>query len=123
MDIKFVLDPGKYPLHILSHTEVAKFYKSLDVSICASIAEGCSNTVLESLACGIPVITAPVGIYKELEHLSFVTVCKRTVDGIFEALDGVLKPKIDTHLGLLEYTWLQIAKQYEGVYNAILGNA
>src|SRR5262249_30867749 len=38
----------------------------LDVYVCASISEGTPNPCLEAAACGVPVITTPVGNMPEL---------------------------------------------------------
>jgi glycosyltransferase involved in cell wall biosynthesis len=46
----------------IPHNEVFdQFYSKIDCYICASESEGTPNTVFESLACGIPVITTDVG--------------------------------------------------------------
>jgi glycosyltransferase involved in cell wall biosynthesis len=47
---------GKQP-----HELVPKYYQAADVSVLASWREGCPNTVLESLACGTPVVATDVG--------------------------------------------------------------
>lgn len=43
-----------------------KFYSRISVYVCASIAEGTPNPVLEALACGRPVITTRVGITEQV---------------------------------------------------------
>jgi len=42
-------------------TDVAKYYHAADIFALGTQREGCCNAVLESLACGIPVVTTPVG--------------------------------------------------------------
>jgi len=49
-----------------SHEEMRDFYRSLDVYICASRAEGTPNPCLEAAACGVPVLTTRVGNMPEL---------------------------------------------------------
>ncbi|HEY9233188.1 MAG TPA: glycosyltransferase, partial [Blastocatellia bacterium] len=46
--------------------EMRDFYRSLDVYLCASRSEGAPNTCLEAAACGVPLVTAPVGTMPEL---------------------------------------------------------
>lgn len=49
-----------------SHEEMVHFYRGLDAYICASRVEGGPHPVLEAAACGVPVISTPVGIAPEL---------------------------------------------------------
>lgn len=42
------------------------YYNEIDVYICASDIEGTPNPVLESMACGVPVISTDVGIVPEV---------------------------------------------------------
>lgn len=42
------------------------FYRTLDVYVCASRSEGTPNPCLEAAACGVPVVSAPVGNMPEL---------------------------------------------------------
>ncbi|RMG44543.1 MAG: glycosyltransferase, partial [Acidobacteria bacterium] len=41
--------------------EMRDFYRSLDVYVCASRAEGTPNPCLEAAACGVPIVTTRVG--------------------------------------------------------------
>ncbi len=43
------------------HTMIDKYYKAADVTLLPSKTEGLSTVVLESLACGVPIIAANVG--------------------------------------------------------------
>ena len=49
-----------------SPEEMLKFYRSLDVYVCASRAEGTPNPCLEAAACGVPLLTTSVGNMPEL---------------------------------------------------------
>jgi teichuronic acid biosynthesis glycosyltransferase TuaC len=44
-----------------SRTELAAWYSAADLSVLATAHEGCPNVVLESLACGTPVVATPAG--------------------------------------------------------------
>jgi glycosyltransferase involved in cell wall biosynthesis len=46
--------------------EMLAFYRELDVYVCASRSEGTPNPCLEAAACGVPVVTTPVGNMPEL---------------------------------------------------------
>lgn len=49
-----------------SPAEMRDFYRSLDVYVCASRVEGTPNPCLEAAACGVPVVSTPVGNMPEL---------------------------------------------------------
>lgn len=42
-----------------------KFYSEVDCLVSASVNEGCSNVVMEALACGVPVLLTEVGYHGE----------------------------------------------------------
>ncbi len=50
---------------LLPHREMAsQIYAHLDAYVCTSLIEGTPNPVLESLACGVPIISTDVGIVR-----------------------------------------------------------
>lgn len=51
---------------ILPHHRMPEFYADIDCYVCASLYEGTPNPILESMACGVPVITTDVGLVPEL---------------------------------------------------------
>lgn len=46
-------------LGVIPHAELAEYYNAADAMVLASSREGMPNVVLESLACGTPVVAAP----------------------------------------------------------------
>lgn len=46
--------------------EMVHYYNSIDIFICASDIEGTPNTVLEAMACGVPVISTDVGVIPQV---------------------------------------------------------
>lgn len=49
----------------LAYTAMPEFYQSLDVFLCASREEGGGLPILEAMACGVPVVSTPVGYAME----------------------------------------------------------
>lgn len=46
--------------------EMVEYYNEIDLYLCCSVNEGTPNPILESFACGIPVISTDVGIVRDL---------------------------------------------------------
>lgn len=46
--------------------DMPAYFQSIDILTCASINEGTPNTILEAMACGLPIVTTRVGIVEEL---------------------------------------------------------
>lgn len=70
----------------LSHADLARYYNAADLHISASQMETLGNTVLESLACGTPVITP--------RAQGFVDTIKENVTGLLwepDNLDDAVK--------------------------------
>lgn len=60
------LDIADRNIKMISHEEMPKYYNNIDIYVCASRTEGTPNTILESMACGVPVISTDVGIVPEV---------------------------------------------------------
>jgi glycosyltransferase involved in cell wall biosynthesis len=50
----------------LLQEDVVRFYNSARMLVCASTAEGGPRVTVEAMACGVPVISTPVGVMPEL---------------------------------------------------------
>lgn len=50
----------------VSHDQIAKFYRNADIFFSADINAACPNSVIESLACGTPVLAFDTGALAEL---------------------------------------------------------
>ncbi len=59
------LKPALYGAGQLPYTEMPAYYNELDCLVHPSKNEGCSNTIVEALACGVPVITTKVAYHGE----------------------------------------------------------
>ena len=107
-------------------SKVAMYYSAADVSVLASHSEGCPNVVLESLACGTPVVATAVGGVPEIlrsgENGLMVAARSPTAlaDGMRAALardwsrDRVCRSVADR-------SWQAVADQVLSVFRSVLG--
>ncbi|MCP5042277.1 MAG: glycosyltransferase family 4 protein [bacterium] len=108
------------------------FYDAIDVYVCASSAEGAPLTLIESGACGRPVITTRVGIAPELVRdgeSGFLV--DRSVEAVAEALQTLqadrgrlirmgeaLKQDV-----LREWTWENRIHEYSAMFDHVIEHA
>lgn len=92
--------------------EMPDYYRSINLYICASVAEGFSTGVMECLAMNVPVISVDSG---EARHFVPYTI-ERSVDGIKRGIQ-----KYYTQDLVSEYRWDKLAPAYREMYLKILG--
>jgi len=107
----------------VSQEDLATYYSAADVTVVASYYESFCLVILESLACGTPVVSTRVGIAPTV--LSGTNGCVAD-DGTPRDLAQAITQVIDGHHGLeairvrrataANYDWSVIAKQVTGVY-------
>ncbi|MGA8258917.1 MAG: glycosyltransferase family 4 protein [Arenicellales bacterium] len=82
--------------------EMPQYYRSLDIFTCASTNEGTPNTVLEAMACGLPIVSTRVGIVEEAFgplQRQFI-VDNRSVNGFEKALRTLIEdPALRARVG------------------------
>ena len=110
--------------------EMLAFYRSLDVYVCASRSEGTPNPCLEAAACGLPLITTPVGNMPELirdgENGFFI---ERDVASLTEKLARLgADPELRARLGnaaratvVESWDWRRQAGRYGAMFGDVLG--
>ncbi len=106
----------------IDHTQIIEYYQNHDIFVLPSANEGMSNTVLEAMACGLPIITTDTGGTSEL-----ITdngwVVPRTVEDLKGAIQAALFNR--EHLSTMGQisrkrvelmSWENVADQYVEEY-------
>jgi glycosyltransferase involved in cell wall biosynthesis len=73
---------------MIPHEAMVDYYAEIDLYVCPSAIEGTPNPVLESMACGVPVVSTDVGIVPDAFgplQREFI-LPERTVDALVEAM-------------------------------------
>jgi glycosyltransferase involved in cell wall biosynthesis len=83
----------------LTQTDLARYYSAADVLILASSREGWANVLLESMACGTPVIATPVGGNPEIivSPAAGRILTERTADAIARSVRKLTDSDADRH--------------------------
>jgi glycosyltransferase involved in cell wall biosynthesis len=119
LQVEFVEDLSDPPRFVLPQEDMVKFYQGIDVFVSASLGEGCSNVVLEALACGVPVVMTRTGIYQDLAGAGVITV-DRTGEGVKQ---GILKSLAHVDAARREmvqrFSWEGVANQYASFYASL----
>jgi glycosyltransferase involved in cell wall biosynthesis len=91
--------------------EMPEFYKSVDVVVVASVAEGFSTIAMECMMMNKPVITTDVGVPSLLN----IHKCERTVESIKEAIG-----RFYTYPQVKDYRWDLVCEQYTKLFNHLI---
>jgi len=84
-DLGLNLNRALFNSQQIPHDEMkARFYDKIDILILPTDGEGSSNTIMEALACGVPVITTKAAGYhgENLEDMESVIFCTKTVASV-----------------------------------------
>lgn len=109
----------------IPHEDIADFYRDSDIFIMPSLNEGMSNTILEAMASGLPIITTQTGGTDELIDENGFIVPKKDPSAIREAIREYMSDyeKIAEHSNnsrdrAEKLSWKSVADQYLEVYNS-----
>jgi len=112
-----------------SHENSIKLIRGSDILIQPSLHEGISTTILESMACKIPVIATNVGGNQELiiHGKTGILIEPNTSKELLNSIDQlysdqILKEKIiqDAFITVQHYDWQKIGQQYLNLYISLL---
>jgi len=87
------LKPALFGNEQIPHDQmVNRFYRQIDCLVHPTEGEGCSNTIMEALSCGVPVVTTrEAGYHGELlEDGVNVLFCERTFESVKDCIKRLL---------------------------------
>lgn len=71
----------------ISHEEVAQYLSASDVFVLPTLAEGCSNAIVEAMACGLPIISSDLEFNHDiLDSENSILVNPDDIDSIAQAI-------------------------------------
>ncbi len=115
----------------VARDRVADHYRSADIFVTATTWEGMPNTVLEAMACGLPIVGTQAPGLQELVHdgLNGYLVPIKDAEALAEVLASLIENGYERRrmghesrkLAEREFAWEYIAKQYLGVYEQVMG--
>jgi glycosyltransferase involved in cell wall biosynthesis len=117
---KRLIIPGPQP-----YERIPLYFSAADASVLASYREGCPNAVLESLACGTPVIATDVGAVPDIlpvPHAGRI-LPPQQVEPLYAALADVLDTKWDADEVVANsgvQTWDNVATKVQEVFKQVL---
>ena len=112
----------------VAHEEVLKYMKAADIFILPSLFEGLPNTVLEAMACGLPVVATKVSGLWEIvtDGENGLLVEPRSPEAMAEAVlkilgdDGLAgKMSANNKLKVRQYSWQATAEKLVEMYKQV----
>ncbi len=113
-------------LGTVPQTSLPLYYNAADVSVVASYYESFCLVILESLACGTPVVSTKVGVAPVVIHpgengyLAADNSPQNLADGLAAVLCSGGMNRAHIRQSALEYDWATIARKVEKEYRALL---
>ena len=111
-------------------TDVPQIMREIDISVVPSLSESCSNSLLESMAHGLPVVATRVGGNPEIidDGLNGILIPVQDSGAMTQAITALLEsPELGRHLGgsarekvIREYTIERLLRRTEDVYVSLL---
>ena len=122
------LETALYGHGQLPHDKMRElFFSEIDVLVHPTAGEGCSNIIMEALACGKPVVTTRAAGYhgERLEHGRNVVFCERTPESVRNAVTFLKnEPEFAARIGARGRKFAEehhdiraIAEEYRKLFN------
>lgn len=115
MSVRF---PGR-----IAHQNLADHLRDADIFVLPSLNEGMPNSVLEAMACGLPVVVTDTGGSRELIKNNGYIVKKADIDALKKALENLLYNRdLIIEMGRRsrkiaeDLSWKEVAKGYYEIY-------
>lgn len=110
----------------VSQTELVEIYNAADILVLASSREGMPNVLLESIACGTPVVATRVGGCGEVvaDSRAGILIDDRTAGGVHKgvvALFSSLPDRVDTRDYAKSFSWESAVDSLEGLFTSLAG--
>ena len=111
----------------IEHSRLPEIYASSDIFVLPSLNEGMSNTILEAMACGLPIITTDTGgtselisdngiVLRDVSSVSIAdAVCRLIADNEVRRAMGNKSREIAEGMG-----WGKVAERYLDIYETFL---
>jgi glycosyltransferase involved in cell wall biosynthesis len=96
---------------------MAAFYNDLDYVLVPSLYEGGPMSVLEGLACGVPIISSDVGWVSDYPHIRFEN---GDADSLRRVLNGVVEERLALRSSVLDCTWSRWAEDHLQLFDRLL---
>jgi glycosyltransferase involved in cell wall biosynthesis len=111
-------------LGLVPHERMAEVYTAADALVLPSLREGMPNVLLESLACGTPVVATGVGGVAEIIKAPFGYLMRgRSVGALVEALDQLFsqRPTVEQTRAFAErFGWTATVAKQLRLYERVL---
>ena len=109
------------------HAALPQYYSAADALVLASSREGWANVLLESMACGTPVVASPIPGNPEVvqEPAAGVIMPENSAPGVasgVRALLNVLRPRVETRAYAERFSWDETSAGQMAVFRRVLAD-